>query len=48
VLGNLALFVAICHYRACRGVFALLVAYNVLAKNKSAGGNTQENTGAKP
>ena len=28
-------------------LFALLVAYNVFAKNKPASGNAQENTGAK-
>jgi hypothetical protein len=48
VLGNLARYLS---PMAITGLvvalFALLVAYNVFAKNKTAGNNAQENTGAK-
>jgi PTS system ascorbate-specific IIC component len=48
VLGNLARFLSpLAITGLVVALFALLVAYNVFAKNKPAGGNAQENTGAK-
>ena len=48
VLGNLARFLSPLGITGLVvALFALLVAYNVFAKNKPAGGNAQENTGAK-
>ncbi|MCV4639321.1 PTS ascorbate transporter subunit IIC, partial [Escherichia coli] len=48
VLGNLARFLSPLAITGLVVVlFALLVAYNVFAKNKPASGNAQENPGAK-
>ena len=48
MLGNLARFLSpLAITGLVVALFALLVAYNVFAKNKPAGGNAQENTGAK-
>ena len=48
VLGNLARFLSpLAITGLVVALFALLVAYNVFAKNKPASGNAQENPGAK-
>ncbi|MNN86899.1 PTS system ascorbate-specific transporter subunit IIC [compost metagenome] len=48
VLGNLARYLSpFAITGLVVALFAALVAYNVFAKNNSAGGNAQENTGAK-
>ena len=48
VLGNLARFLSpLAITGLVVALFALLVAYNIFAKNKPAGSNAQENTGAK-
>ena len=48
VLGNLARFLSpLAITGLVVALFALLVAYNMFAKNKTAGESAQENTGAK-